>query len=152
VQIVRIDLHSTHPSIDEQDFMKRPLPVSEDDKFDLISLSLVVNFVSDAATRGQMLVRTTKFLRNRGNDMADGLPGLFLTLPLPCVANSRYMTVEHLKAIMLSIGYILVHSKSTTKIFYSLWHLHINSVKRKAFKKMEIVTGRSRNNFCITLG
>lgn len=66
--IERIDLHSQDPkNIKEQDFMKRPLPnnngsSSIPETFDIISLSLVVNYVSDPQTRGQMLLRTTEFL------------------------------------------------------------------------------------------
>ena len=47
-----IDLHSRHPSIQEQDFLK----MDEDEhrlSWDIISLSLVVNFVPDAKDRGQ---------------------------------------------------------------------------------------------------
>lgn len=47
-----IDLHSQHPSILEQDFFLRPLPRSEEESFDLISCSLVLNFVDDPARRG----------------------------------------------------------------------------------------------------
>jgi 25S rRNA (adenine2142-N1)-methyltransferase len=152
VQMVRIDLHSTHSSIEKQDFMLRPLPESNNDRFDLISLSLVVNFVSDAASRGQMLIRTTDFLQKREDTLSDKLPGLFLTLPLPCVKNSRYMTVEHLTRIMISMGYTRVHSKITTKIFYSFWHLDKQKAKPQAFKKVELTKGRTRNNFSIIVG
>lgn len=48
-----IDLRSNHPQIQEQDFLLRPLPKSEDDKFDVISCSLVINFVPDVRDRGK---------------------------------------------------------------------------------------------------
>ncbi|PPJ59405.1 hypothetical protein CBER1_06917 [Cercospora berteroae] len=68
--ITRIDLNSQAPGILQQDFMQRPLPSStsleaDEEKFDVISLSLVLNFVPSAAERGEMLRRTTKFLRQR---------------------------------------------------------------------------------------
>nr|ODO03971.1 hypothetical protein L204_00312 [Cryptococcus depauperatus CBS 7855] len=47
-----IDLHSQHPDIVEQDFFERPLPNSDDEGFDIISCSLVLNFVEDPSKRG----------------------------------------------------------------------------------------------------
>jgi 25S rRNA (adenine2142-N1)-methyltransferase len=49
-----IDLRSRHPEIREQDFLK--LDVGENkDRWDVVSLSLVVNFVPDAKDRGECL-------------------------------------------------------------------------------------------------
>lgn len=152
VRLVRIDLHSTDPKIEEQDFMERPLPTSHDDEFDIISLSLVVNFVPDARSRGEMLKRTTQFLRTTAIDTLEGHgPLLFFTLPLSCVKNSRYMTASHLRAIMKSLGYKMLQSKSTMKIYYSLWQLEQQEVKKQTFNKKEIAPGRTRNNFSIII-
>jgi 25S rRNA (adenine2142-N1)-methyltransferase len=158
VDIVRMDLKSTHPSILEQDFMQFSLPNSESDKFDIISLSLVLNFVPDHNQRGEMLLRTTKFLKIKvKEDECRGaeespLPALFLVLPLRCVTNSRYLTRDHLRTIMESIGYRLRESKSSSKIFYSLWqYTGVVLTSRINFKKREIVAGRGRNNFCVSV-
>jgi 25S rRNA (adenine2142-N1)-methyltransferase len=162
-EIVRIDLHSTHPSIEEQDFMQRPLPRSDDEKFDIVSLSLVLNFVPDASQRGEMLFRTTKFLHsvppityglleNAGaSNINRTLPALFFTLPLPCVTNSRYMTEQHLAGLMSTLGYAMTYSKSSAKIFYSLWKFDPLTVRRAEVKKKEIASGKGRNNFCVVL-
>ena len=48
-----IDLHSQHPDILEQDFLQRPLPPSEADAFDVVSCSLVLNFVPGVHERGE---------------------------------------------------------------------------------------------------
>lgn len=51
MEVTPIDLHSQHPDILEQDF----LLMDEEEhhaKWDIISLSLVVNFVPDAKDRG----------------------------------------------------------------------------------------------------
>ena len=152
VDVVRIDLKSTHPLIAEQDFMQLSLPSSESDKFDIISLSLVLNFVPDHKQRGEMLLRTTKFLKlNVKDDEGSCLPAVFLVLPLPCVSNSRYLTHDHLQTIMESIGYRLTKSKSSSKIFYSLWQYTGIMSSQISFKKLEIAGGRERNNFCISL-
>ena len=50
-----IDLHSLHPQITEQDFFQRPLPESDEDRFDIISCSLVLNFVDEPTRRGEYL-------------------------------------------------------------------------------------------------
>lgn len=47
-----IDLNSRHASIVEQDFLQRPLPKNDAERFDVISCSLVMNFVPDARDRG----------------------------------------------------------------------------------------------------
>lgn len=52
-----IDLNSRHPDIVEQDFLCRPLPTSEAARFDVISCSLVLNFVPDPKDRGVSYVR-----------------------------------------------------------------------------------------------
>jgi 25S rRNA (adenine2142-N1)-methyltransferase len=159
IDMLRIDLHSSDPLIVEQDFMTLALPTSDADRFDLISLSLVLNYVADPTERGNMLIRTTSFLRQVESQIqiANGaksvvLPALFFVLPLPCVTNSRYMTKEHLEAIMVSLGYELKNSKATAKIFYSLWQFEPRRVRRKDFKKAEIAPGPARNNFSIAIG
>lgn len=50
-----IDLQSQHPDVLQQDFFERPMPESVDECFDVISCSLVLNFVSDPKDRGQFL-------------------------------------------------------------------------------------------------
>jgi hypothetical protein len=52
---------------------------------------------------------------------------------------------------MESIGYRLRKSKSSSKIFYSLWQYTGMSSQQIDFKKREIVSGRARNNFCISM-
>ena len=146
--IERIDLTSRHPGIKEQDFMEKPPPKSEEEAFDVISLSLVVNFVGDLDGRGEMLRRVGQFLRARrivdvttqdgrkvgssmalddkqpgesSNDEGQLLPALFLVLPAPCVNNSRYLDEERLETIMHVLGYSLVRRKMSSKLVYYLW-------------------------------
>lgn len=153
--VTRIDLNSQHPSIATQDFMERPLPASDAEKFDLISLSLVLNYVPDAGARGDMLVRTTQFLRSVVEvEGAEKLvPGLFLVLPAPCVTNSRYLHEKRLAEIMGSLGYALVKSKLSPKLVYGLWVLKARNPgeMRKKWKKDEVNPGLTRNNFAITM-
>ncbi|EXJ83837.1 hypothetical protein A1O1_07464 [Capronia coronata CBS 617.96] len=214
----RIDLRSSGPGIEEADFMTLPLPDSPDGKgewhgergYDVISLSLVLNYVPDAPGRGEMLRRTTMFFsRHHENrdDLEDGdadrdedmqteyetpeqteddgtratittikhprvrahdgrngprppglLPCLFLVLPAPTLHNSRYLTPDHLTAILSSLGYINLQAKTTRKLHYSLWRYDPRRRKewvgqggKTVFHKKEINPGSGRNNFCIVL-
>ena len=145
--VERIDLKSRHPYIKEENFMDRPLPDGETDLFDVVSLSLVVNYLGDPQGRGEMLRRVADFLRTRTdsnqrsgkirlekndgaqngscNDnvkgMEDMLPALFLVLPAPCVNNSRYLDEERLKAILSTLGFGLIKRKMSSKLVYYLW-------------------------------
>jgi 25S rRNA (adenine2142-N1)-methyltransferase len=155
--IERIDLNSQSPGISSQDFMQRPLPTGQSQCFDLISLSLVLNFVATPRSRGHMLKRTVAFLRSDRCQAKDGLgkilPALFLVLPAPCIGNSRYLNVGVLTAMMESLGYTLVRQRTTAKLYYSLWRLITDwQSPQVSFGKEVIHDGRSRNNFAIILG
>lgn len=151
-EVVRIDLNSQGPGIQQQDFMERPLPTSQDGVFDLISLSLVLNFVPEAEGRGEMLLRTLSFLRvPTAND--DGpWPSLFIVLPRSCLDNSRYFTDARLTELMAAMGYDRTNAKTTQKLSYSLWRRSIRPPATVMdFAKKELNPGRSRNNFVVTL-
>ncbi|KLO14898.1 nucleolus protein [Schizopora paradoxa] len=148
-----IDLRSRHPAIREQDFLRilDDETLHQRERWDAISLSLVVNFVADARDRGRMLCIAYDMLK------ADGL--LFLALPLPCVSNSRYMTLEHLEHLMLSIGFAKLRErwKVGGKMAYWLFRkctLPSRSQERAivGFEKKKVLReGGQRNNFSILL-
>ncbi|OCK82719.1 hypothetical protein K432DRAFT_292628 [Lepidopterella palustris CBS 459.81] len=167
LDVTRIDLHSQDPAIETQNFMQRPVPASSLEMFDIISLSLVLNYVQDASSRGQMLRRTCDFLlppehtgdatgtsrSSSADTQAQSLlPALFLVLPAPCVTNSRYLTEEHLTLIMQSLGYVRTHKKLSPKLVYYLWRYEgeRKGTGVKVLKKV-LRDGGGRNNFCIIL-
>ncbi|KAF4545234.1 Mitochondrial inner membrane translocase protein [Lasiodiplodia theobromae] len=156
--VERIDLHSQAPGILQQDFMERPLAASDKERFDIISLSLVLNYVPDAEGRGEMLKRTRTFLRRTRDLDHDGAalaadlptPCLFLVLPAPCVTNSRYLDRQRLEQIMNSLGYVMLREKITAKLIYQLWKLAEKKLgKDQKFPKVEVNPGVKRNNFCV---
>ena len=175
--VERIDLNSQHPSIKQQDFMLRPVPQNDAERiesgFDVVSLSLVVNYVADAGERGRMLRRVSEFLRDKidttshsddGKGGTSGkeavlegtqsfFPGLFLVLPAPCVLNSRYLDEVRLGAIMQSLGFKLVISKVSQKLVYHYFRYDSSQEKvtSASFGKKEVRKGSSRNNFAIVL-
>ncbi|KAF9532360.1 nucleolus protein [Crepidotus variabilis] len=142
IECTPIDLRSRHPQILEKDFLTMD-KVENADKWEVISLSLVINFVSSAEDRGRMLVMARDFLR------ADGL--LFLALPLPCVANSRYMTFAHLKSLMASIGFTEIHEKwkPDGKMAYWLYQKTSPHSSAQIFSKKTVLRQGNRNNFVI---
>lgn len=152
----RIDLNSQSDGIIQQDFMKRPLPKNDSERFDIISLSLVLNFVPDATGRGEMLLRTLDFLKQPDKGCSSGLrelfPSLFMVLPAPCVTNSRYMNESHMETIMNTLGYVKAKSKITQRLVYYLW-LRKSPIQSPSatFKKVELRSGHSRNNFAVVL-
>lgn len=155
--ITRIDLNSQSEGILEQDFMQRPLPSADSERFDIISLSLVVNFVPDAEGRGEMLRRSCNFLRastmpNTHDGAETVFPALFLVLPAPCILNSRYFNSERLTLLMASLGYVLLQRKQTAKLVYYLWQLRDKPLSTEPyFPKVKLHDGGGRNNFCIVL-
>jgi 25S rRNA (adenine2142-N1)-methyltransferase len=152
LEVTRIDLNSQEPGILQQDFMERPLPGSDADRFHVISLSLVLNYVPDPATRGQMLLRTTQFLAMPTSPAKDMLPCLFVVLPAACVLNSRYFTEKRLQEMMSSLGYAMLKRKVTAKLVYYLWHYRGATAAAPAkFRKEMLNDGLTRNNFAITL-
>ncbi|KIP04776.1 hypothetical protein PHLGIDRAFT_129275 [Phlebiopsis gigantea 11061_1 CR5-6] len=147
MDVTCIDLHSRHPSIKEQDF----LLLDEDEnrgKWDLISLSLVVNFVPEPKDRGRMLRLAHSMLRPNQY--------LFLALPLPCIMNSRYCTAEHLEGLMANIFFKQVKSRWRIGGKMAYWLFQKTSPPPasdcSAFERKNVLrTGNDRNNFSILL-
>lgn len=155
-ELVHIDLNSQEPGIQSQDFMERPLPKDPSEKFDIISLSLVLNYVPDAVGRGQMLVRTLSFLENSEASATPStepfFPSLFVVLPRSCVDNSRYLTATKFEELMGALGYAKVRGKNTQKLVYSLWRKgNMGPTPNASFPKKEVNPGKTRNNFAIIL-
>lgn len=145
--LIRIDLQSTLPGIERQDFMQKPLPTGENEKFDLISCSLVLNFVPTPAQRGQMCLRFKEFLKDNGF--------LFIVLPLPCINHSRYMNRDHFEQLMRSLGYSMLLYHEAKKLCYMLLSLNPESKKspnaNTFSKKRKLYDRPGLNNFCILL-
>ncbi|RPA81511.1 hypothetical protein BJ508DRAFT_369793 [Ascobolus immersus RN42] len=165
MDVTRIDLNSVHPAIETQDFMERPLPKNDSERFHIISLSLVLNFVPSIEGRGAMLERLSSFLlpptpipTSEEQTTEDELSlgnGVFLVLPAPCVENSRYMDKERMQSIMEDLGYKLEKEKTSNKLVYYYWRWigteHFKGRPRRTWKKEEIRSGAKRNNFAVVL-
>lgn len=151
LDIDRIDLHSQTPGIREIDFMEMPLPATEAEKYHIVSLSLVLNFVPEASARGEMLRRIPDFLLRTSDTAGSFASHLFFVLPLPCVENARYMDEKKLDSIMESLGFSKAYVKKTAKLYYSLWRYDEEPETELKFAKKELRPGGKRNNFAIVL-
>ncbi|KAG7092190.1 hypothetical protein E1B28_008559 [Marasmius oreades] len=148
IETAPIDLNSRHPSILEQDFLLMD-EIENAGKWDILSLSLVLNFVPDVFDRGKML--------HLAHNMV--VPGgfLFVALPLPCITNSRYMDFDHFRALMTFIGFEEVHNKwkAGGKMVYWLFRKSAHSQNGcnvpERFKKKTVLRTGNRNNFAILL-
>ena len=182
IETTSIDLHSRHPSIIEQDFLL--LDAEEHrEKWDIVSLSLVLNFVPEAKDRGTFfkpyaILSALTELRDsshapprlpnsdtewlsfsRSEDVSLSLVGginyPYGQLPLACVANSRYLDFDHLKALMETIGFREVQQRWRPggKMAYWLYRkeLPLNGVVEQFQKKVVLRQGNIRNNFSILL-
>lgn len=143
--ITRIDLNSNEPGILKQDFMERPLPKGNDEKFNLISCSLVLNFVPTAKGRGQMMQRFEKFL-----DKSQEAPLIFIVLPLSCFSNSRYCDKAHFEKISNSLGYKMTKYSEAKKLVYLVLQW-IGKKDGNSFPKKKIRDGPAMNNFSIVI-
>lgn len=156
IKATPIDLNPQDPLITKMDFLEMPIPTTKDDLFDIVCLSLVVNFVGDPAQRGEILRHSTRFL-------VPGTGLLYLVLPLPCIDNSRYMDHELLVEMMAALGYTtLVSHHLAKKLAYYAFRLDVTpstpggkgskkAVNQPLFPKKMRHDKPNRNNFCIVL-
>jgi 25S rRNA (adenine2142-N1)-methyltransferase len=111
------------------DFLEMPIPKKEQDHFNVVCLSLVVNFVGDPSQRGEILRRSAQFL-------VPGTGILYLVLPLPCIQNSRYMDHELLVEMMAALGYsTLINHHFAKKLAYYAFKLDISFHDKILLKK-----------------
>lgn len=150
--VIRIDLNNSNDDegIIRQDFMKRPIPKTDKDRFDLISCSLVLNFVPTALERGDLCQRFKFFLKQDTKEAY-----IFIVLPLPCLSNSRYMSTDRFHKLMQSLGYTNIRYHEAKKVCYMLYKRHdLNenlSLTKLFYKKQQSRDGHKMNNFNILL-
>ena len=168
-----IDLRSRHPSIIEQDFLA--MDVNEHaEKWDLVSLSLVVNFVPEPKDRGNAFLMACLAALNIGRTHArtgtripapvwpalsrcgfvgahTAVGSLGLQLPLPCVENSRYMSSAHLASLMAAVGFVEVEWREGRKMAYWLYRKTGPGLGGDEFRMKRVCRVGRRNNFCILL-
>lgn len=113
--------------------------------FDIVCLSLVMNFVGAPEKRGQMLLHAHALLKAEGY--------LYIVLPLPCMTNSRYMNAAHFRQIVETNGYKVVQQYDSTRLSYWLLQRQagFDATQCTPYAKGLLEDGVKRNNFCIVL-
>ena len=154
--VTSIDIQPRAPHVLPADFFDFPMPAREEERFDVIGLSLVINFVGDLAKRGDMLLHAHRYLRRGGY--------VYVVLPLPCLTNSRYMTHDHFARLVRATGYDVVRNEDSHRL--TRWLLqesepravisHDTDVSRAfwdgtVLAKRQLRPGAQRNNFCMLL-
>ncbi|PIK61653.1 putative 25S rRNA (adenine(2142)-N(1))-methyltransferase [Apostichopus japonicus] len=140
ISCTAIDLHPQQADILECDLIKFQMKQSE--IFDVIVLSLVLNFAGTPEKRGRMLQCSSRLCKENGY--------VFIVLPLACLDNSRYMTDDLLDEIMASLGFKKVKGHNSRKLSFKMYQKE-KAKGKQDFKKRKVREGVRCNNFCITM-
>jgi len=102
-----IDVNSQHPLIEELDFFDLP----PEQAFDVVVCSMVVNCVTEAAKRGEMLARLRGHLRSE-----ESL--LLLVLPSRCI-ESKHCGAARFESLLGGLGFgFQAPLKTTPRLFF----------------------------------
>jgi 25S rRNA (adenine2142-N1)-methyltransferase len=134
---VSIDLHPMHPAVKKQDFL-----TMSKDQFDIVCLSLVINFVGDPKLRGDMILKALDMLVDNGY--------LYIVLPLQTINNSRYF--DHACMIemmeMLNCAVIVKHFSKKLAYYLFIFKGHQSILP---FPKKKREDKKGMNNFSIVI-
>lgn len=111
LKVTGIDLNSQCSFVQQVDFFE--YEPEHDSFFDVVSLSLVLNFVGEPKKRGEMIMKSCRHLKDGGL--------LFIVLPRACVDNSRYMTIETLLSVAAVAGLEFVEKHTSARLAYFLF-------------------------------
>ena len=140
IQCTAIDLNPQSSKVVKADF----LTFDDKEKYDVIVMSLVVNFEGDVHKRGNMLRKCQKLIVGQGY--------LFFVLPLPCLKNSRYLNEDLLISMMESLGFdVCISHKSKKLSFFMFRKTRQIQAKVNSFPKQVLRKGKNHNNFAIVL-
>lgn len=133
-----IDLNPQQPNIQKQDL----LTFNSLTRFNIVCLSLVINFSPVPSIRGEMILSAKRNLELNGR--------LFIVLPLPCIMNSRYLTHEYFIEMMLSVGFKYKNHLFTNKLALYLFENTSDTIENGKFSKKALLRDKGGcNNFAI---
>lgn len=119
VDCMSIDINPQHESVLRMDLFDMDVQSEYRHAFDIIVLSLVVNFVPDQSKRGLMLHRSASMIRPGGF--------LYLILPSACVQNSKFIDESSMKRVLELSGF------DVNEIHYSKKLVLLECIKRDDF-------------------
>lgn len=139
IDCTSIDLNPQSHMITKADFLQLD---SKAPKYDIVVLSLVINFEGDQVKRGEMLKQCTKITAVNGY--------LFIVLPLPCLMNSRFFSKELFLSITESLGFERITQHSSRRLYFVMLK-NTGNVNLQSFPRKTIRKGDGHNNFLILL-
>ena len=137
IQSTPIDLNPQSNDVIKADFLKL-----DHKEYDVVVLSLVINFEGDIRKRGDMLRKCPELMVDQGH--------LFIVLPLPCLDNSRYLNEELFVSMMESLGFDVCARHSSRKLSFFMFR-YTRRAQVKSFPKKILRKGGNHNNFAIVL-
>ncbi|GAA95295.1 uncharacterized protein L969DRAFT_45021 [Mixia osmundae IAM 14324] len=141
LDVTYLDLNPRADHVIKGDFLTFPPETDkQEDKFDMICLSLVINFVGDIKARADMVRRAHRLLRDNGL--------LFIVLPLPCLENSRYLNSPRFEAILATLGFARIRQHDSAKLTHWLFR-RTQAGNTTAWPRREVRAGAKRNNFVL---
>ena len=178
LEVTSIDINPQSKSVKKYDFFDFAVDYIMGEKdmglggqnapYDVIVLSLVLNFVGCPRRRGDMLALCAhpKILKEQGL--------VFVVIPAACVENSRYMELSTLIDLMDSLHFSLVSTKTTKALLLCVFRLRnakqwwssqaatppaavrgdnasFFDYGAKGFPRRKVRGGKQRNNFSIIL-
>ena len=138
IDCTAIDLNPQTSEVSKSDFLQ----MKSSQNFDVVVLSLVINYEGDGVKRGEMLKKCVQLVKTSGY--------VFIVLPRPCLSNSRYLTQELFVSMMDSLGFALLVRHCTRKLSFTMFQKTDTGLE-KSFPKRLLRAGDKRNNFCIVL-
>lgn len=140
-----IDLNPQCDGIIKADFSQ--YKVGQTGVYDIMVVSLVLNFVSCSSERGEMLRRCQQLCQDGGH--------VVMVLPRACLENSRYLDHDLFQQMMESLTFDLVTQHTSHKLSYKMFRKaerrKEGGKSKQIFAKREIRNGTKCNNFCIVL-
>lgn len=139
-----LDLNSMDPEVVKMDFFD--FAPHCDAVFDVVVLSLVINFVGSPSKKGLMLVLCEKLVKLGGF--------LYVVLPVACIQNSRYLKHSLFIKIMRTVGFVLETHKVSRKLAMYVFRRSDAPTERlppRSFSKCLCRNGTNRNNFCVVV-
>lgn len=142
IKCTSIDLCPRSENVQRCDFIEDFQIPAKDNLFDVVALSLVLNFVGSLSHRAQMISKAHACLKPSGI--------LFLVLPRACLDNSRYMDHDRLGGIFSTLGFPTVLTQhDSAKLSFWLFQSSSEPSDGKKWPRTQVRSGSSRNNFVI---
>lgn len=149
LHVVSIDLNPQDPNgrVEKADFFDYADDcMQRNTQFDVVVLSLVLNFVSSPRARGRMLDLARRICSPRGR--------LYVTLPIACLDNSRYCNEEFMTSMLSEVGWTTTTVSRTARLVRLVCDARapMQSGASSHTQRRVCRGGGNRNNFAVLLG